>query len=139
MQYRLLSPTSLIPTEEIDTNRVERLQELILKTGFWTVPITEEKDALFVMDGHHRLPVAHRLRLAMVPVIRLDYSTVRVESWRLGETITPAHIFAMARGGRKFPCKTTRHIFEQSLPRCALPLEILRRPASAAAPQEARV
>ncbi|RWE90049.1 MAG: hypothetical protein EOS43_34055, partial [Mesorhizobium sp.] len=48
-------------------------------------------------------------------------------SWRAGETITPACIFAMARSGRKFPCKTTRHIFDQSLPGCNVPLESLRR------------
>lgn len=110
------------------------MQAKILQAGRWTAPITAEKDALFVMDGHHRLTVAHRLGLAVVPVILLDYGTVRVESWRQGETITPERIFAMARSGRKFPCKTTRHIFEQSLPNCALPLESLRHPAPAARP-----
>jgi hypothetical protein len=135
MQYCLLSPETLTPTEEVDPGRVSELQELILKTGVWTLPITAEKDARFVMDGHHRLVVARRLQLAMVPVVLLDYSTVRVESWRPGETITPAHIFAMARSGGRFPRKTTRHIFEQGLPACAVPLERLRRPAPAALPQ----
>jgi hypothetical protein len=79
-----------------------------------------------VMDGHHRLTVAHRLQLPLVPVILLDYSTVRVESWSPGQTITPACILAMARSGRKFPCKTTRHIFDQGLPNCNLPLDSLR-------------
>lgn len=134
MQYCLLSPTSLIPTEEVDPDRVAELQEHILQAGCWKVPIAAEKDALFVMDGHHRLTVAHRLRLALVPVIPLDYSIVRVESWRPGERITPARIFAMARSGRKFPCKTTRHIFEHSLPTCDLPLESLRHPVTAARP-----
>lgn len=134
MQYCLLPPSSLIPTEEVDPYRVTKLQEQILQAGYWTVPIIAEKDALFVMDGHHRLTVALRLRLVAVPVILLDYGNVRVESWRPSETITPACIFAMARSGRKFPCKTTRHIFEQSLPTCTLPLESLRHPAPAARP-----
>ncbi|MER9048220.1 ParB N-terminal domain-containing protein [Mesorhizobium sp. M0923] len=134
MQYCLLSPTCLIPTEEVDPDRVAELQAQILQAGCWTVPIAAERGARFVMDGHHRLTVAHRLQLALVPVIPLDYSTVRVESWRPAETITPACIFAMARSGRKFPCKTTRHIFEQSLPTCTLPLESLRHPAPAARP-----
>lgn len=125
MQVCLLPPTCLIPTEEVDPDRVAELQAQILCAGCWTVPITAEKDALCVMDGHHRLTVAHRLQLPLVPVILLDYTAVRVESWRPGETITPASILAMARSGRKFPCKTTRHIFRQSLPNCNLPLESL--------------
>ncbi|WP_026202339.1 ParB N-terminal domain-containing protein [Bradyrhizobium sp. WSM2793] len=126
MQVCLLSPTCLIPTEEVDPDKVAELQAQILCTDCWTVPITAEKDALFVMDGHHRLAVAHRLQLPLVPVILLDYSAVRVESWRPGLTITPSCIFAMARSGRKFPCKTTRHIFDQGLPNCSLPLQTLR-------------
>jgi hypothetical protein len=126
MKVCLLSPTCLIPTEEVDPDRVAELHAQILRMGCWTVPITAEKDALFVMDGHHRLTVAHRLQLPLVPVILLDYSAVRVESWRPGQTITPACILAMARSGRKFPCQTTRHIFDQSLPNCNLPLESLR-------------
>jgi hypothetical protein len=116
----------LTPTEEVDPDRVAELQAQILRAGYWTIPITAEKDALFVMDGHHRLAVAHRLQLPLVPVILLDYNAVRVESWRPEQTITPACILAMARSGRKFPCKTTRHIFSRSLPNCNLPLESLR-------------
>ncbi|TIT03979.1 MAG: hypothetical protein E5W85_31730, partial [Mesorhizobium sp.] len=88
MQYCLLSPTRLVPTEEVNPSRVAELQAQILQAGCWTVPITAQKDALFVMDGHHRLTVAHRLGFAAVPVILLDYGTVQVESWRAGETIT---------------------------------------------------
>lgn len=126
MQVCLLSPTCLTATEEVDPDRVADLEAQILRAACWTVPITAEKDALFVMDGHHRLAVAHRLHLPVIPVILLDYDAVRVESWRPGQTITPACILAMARSGRKFPCKTTRHIFSRSPPDCNLPLESLR-------------
>jgi hypothetical protein len=126
MQVCLLSPTCLIPTEEVDPDRVTELHAQILGTGFWMVPITAEKDALFVMDGHHRLAVAHRLQLSLIPVVLLGYDAVRVEAWRPGETITPACIFAMARSGRKFPSKTTRHSFDRTLPTCKVPLESLR-------------
>jgi hypothetical protein len=130
MQVCLLSPTCLIPTEEVEPDRVAELEAQIIRTGCWTIPITAEKEALCVMDGHHRLAVAHRLKLPIVPVMLLDYSAVRVESWRPGLTITPACILATARSGRKFPCKTTRHIFDQGLPNCNLPLESLRHVAS---------
>ncbi|ULJ76656.1 hypothetical protein [Rhizobium gallicum] len=130
MEYCLLSPARLIPTEEVNFDRVDALQAKILKAGAWTAPITAEKDALFVMDGHHRLTVAHRLKFAKIPVVLLDYNSVRVESWRPGEEITPAEIFEMARSGRKFPYKTTRHIFAQGVPTCDVPLELLCKPAS---------
>lgn len=130
MEYCLLSPARLIPTEEVNLDSVDALQAKILQEGSWTTPITAEKDALFVMDGHHRLTVAHRLRLAAVPVVLLDYDSVRVESWRPGERITPADIFDMARSGRKFPYKTTRHIFAKGLPACAVPLDLLCKPVS---------
>lgn len=130
MEYCLLSPAQLIPTEEVNLDSVDALQAKILQAGSWTTPITAEKDALFVMDGHHRLMVADRLGLATVPVVLLDYDSVRVESWRPGETITPAQIFDMVRSGRKFPFKTTRHIFAHGLPTCDVPLELLCKPAS---------
>jgi hypothetical protein len=131
MEYCLLSPARLIPTEEVNLDRVDALQAEILQAGSWTAPIAAEKGALFVMDGHHRLTVAQRLRLTTVPVVLLDYDSVRVESWRAGEMVTPAEIFAMARSGRKFPYKTTRHIFAGGLPRCDVPLQLLRQPFSA--------
>lgn len=131
MEFCLLSPARLIPTEEVNLDNVDALQTQILQEGSWTAPITAEKDALFVMDGHHRLTVAHRLRLTAVPVVLLDYDSVRVESWRPGERVTPADIFDMARSGRKFPYKTTRHLFTKGLPVCDVPLEVLYSPVPA--------
>ncbi len=128
MEFCLLSPARLIPTEEVNLDNVDALQTQILQEGSWTAPITAEKDALFVMDGHHRLTVAHRLGLNAVPVVLLDYDTVHVESWRAGERVTPADIFDMARSGRKFPYKTTRHIFQNGLPTCDVPLGLLYGP-----------
>ena len=126
MKIRFLSPHKLIPTEETDARRVDELHGLISTAGCWTVPITVEKDALFVMDGHHRLEVAFRLGLHAVPTVLLDYRSVRVEAWRAGETITPADIYDVARNRQKFPIKTTRHIFLDDLPACDVKLDDLR-------------
>jgi len=126
MKFHFLSPHKLIPTEETDAGRVDEVHDLIFTAGCWTVPITVEKDALFVMDGHHRLEVALRLGLRAVPIILLDYRSVRVEAWRAGETITPADIYDIARSRRKFPIKTTRHIFLDDLPACNVSLDDLR-------------
>lgn len=127
--YFLIDPIKLTPTEEIDYNHVDYLESEIRNSGYWTVPITIQQNALFVMDGHHRLEVAKRLNLALIPVVLTDYDRVDVTAWRQGETITPQCIFAMARSGEKFPHKTTRHIFREPLPRCAVPLSELMYPS----------
>lgn len=71
--YCLFDPLALLPTEEVDPSRVEELEAKILSDGRWTEPITAHKDAHFVMDGHHRLTVAKRLNLALLPVVFLGY------------------------------------------------------------------
>jgi hypothetical protein len=126
MELHILSPQRLIPTEETDARRVDEVHGIISMAGCWTVPIIVEKDALFVMDGHHRLEVAFRLGLRAVPTVLLDYRSVRVEAWRAGETITPAAIYDMAHSRRKFPIKTTRHTFLDELPACDVSLDDLR-------------
>lgn len=123
--YCLFDPLALLPTEEVNPSRVEELEAKIRSDGRWTEPITAHRDAHFVMDGHHRLTVAKRLNLAFLPVVFLGYEEVQVTAWRDGETITPEDIFAMARSGRLFPFKTTRHIFNAPLSPCDLPLERL--------------
>ncbi|TCM51145.1 ParB-like nuclease family protein [Rhizobium sp. PP-F2F-G48] len=126
--YSLVDPQFLQPTEDIDPARVSELQQEILSAGRWTQPVSIHKDERFVMDGHHRLAIAQRLGLKILPVVLLDYDRVGVTAWREGETITPDSVFAMARSGRRFPCKTTRHIFRDPLPHCDIALDDLRHP-----------
>lgn len=130
IQYELLSPDRLIPTEEIDHSWAIELEERIVAAGKWTAPIAIHIDELFVMDGHHRLTVAKRLKLDLLPVFLLDYGEVEVTAWRDGEEVTAAKIHEMVRNGRRFPPKTTRHIFKRPLPNCAVPLANLRHPIS---------
>lgn len=117
----------LAPTENVDPSHVIELEKQIIDCGRWIMPIVVNRDHLFVMDGHHRLAIAKRLRLAVLPVIFLDYGDVDVVAWRQGEVITPDRILEMARSGHKFPCKTTRHIFRVPIPRCDHALEDLQR------------
>ncbi|ANP90598.1 ParB N-terminal domain-containing protein [Rhizobium leguminosarum] len=125
MRYYLLQPNDLTPTEEVDCRKVIELEEEILQAKFWKTPIAVHKGELFVMDGHHRLAVAKRIQLRILPAMLLDYYGVRVEAWRPGEVVTPEIIFAMARSGRKFPAKTTKHVFDPQFPECKIPLSDL--------------
>jgi hypothetical protein len=124
--YYLIDPRLLVPTEETDSHRLEEVEREVLKSKRWRFPIAAQKDALFIMDGHHRLEVSRRLKLEAIPVVLLDYSHVHVEAWRAAETITAEDVWAMYRSGRKFPSKTTRHIFHSPLPGCNVPLDTLR-------------
>lgn len=121
----LLDLACLVATEDTEPHRANELEFQILRERRWTQPIAVHKDEFFVMDGHHRLMVAHRLKLDRIPVVLLDYDDVRVEAWREGETITPRDILAMFRSGKRFPARTTRHIFDPPLPRCDVPLSDL--------------
>lgn len=126
--YHLLDPNKLTPTEDFDAASVSILIAKILNDRRWTSPIIVHKNALFVMDGHHRLEAAKRLDLALVPVLFRDYDCVDVTAWRSGESVTPDDIFAMARSGKKFPYKTTKHILRSEAPFCSVPLTELKQP-----------
>ncbi|BCH61968.1 hypothetical protein RvVAR0630_pl01100 (plasmid) [Agrobacterium vitis] len=125
MPYHFSSPKKLVDTEEVDQSVVENLRQTILRQQIWTRPIAVERTQFLVMDGHHRLEVARQLNLAVIPVVLLDYERVSVTSWRPEECITPDDIFAMARSGKKFPIKTTRHVFADDYPVCDVPLAVL--------------
>lgn len=120
--YILVAPDELIPTEEIDAHRALELEKRIKASGRWKTPITVHRHAFFVMDGHHRLSIAKKLKLERMPVVLLDYTEVDVCAWRAGEIITPHLIIAMAKSGNKFPYKTTRHIFKKPQAACDIPL-----------------
>lgn len=124
--YILVAPDKLTPTEEINEHRALKLEQAIKACGRWIIPVCVHKHSLFVMDGHHRLSIAKRLKLERMPVVLLDYTQVDVCAWRAGEIITPHKIIEMAKSGNKFPYKTTRHIFKEPLPACDIPLHELQ-------------
>ncbi|MFK4826133.1 ParB N-terminal domain-containing protein [Paenochrobactrum sp. BZR 588] len=125
--YILIEPNRLIPTEEINELHALELEKHIKACGRWKIPVSVHKHAMFVMDGHHRLSIAKRLKLARMPVVLLDYDKVDVCAWRDGEIVTPQLIIEKAQNGKKFPYKTTRHIFKEPLPACDIPLHELQK------------
>lgn len=127
MTCSLVPLESLTPTEEVDDLAVNELEKKILHDGYWTTPLMVHREALFIMDGHHRLAVAGKLGLKQVPVMLMDYETVSVEARRPGEVITASQVISMAEGGQKFPAKTTRHhVDASSMPNLRISLSALR-------------
>ena len=126
-ELKLLSLDRIQETEEHDFIRANQLADAIRELGFWTVPIAIEHSMLAIMDGHHRFNAAKLLNLARVPCVLMDYgkSGVTLQSWRNEWEVTVDDIFLILKEGKKFPIKTTRHLFNPSVKEISIPLSLL--------------
>ena len=126
-KYDLISLTNLIETEEHFENKAISLAEEIKKTNIWTVPIAVEINTNGIMDGHHRFNAAKILELRRVPCVFLSYlkDDVILSAWPANKDITIYDFFDVIKQNKKFPPKTTRHIFNQKIKEINLPLDFL--------------
>ena len=126
-ELKLLSLDRIQETEEHDFIRANQLADAIRELGFWTVPIAIEHSMLAIMDGHHRFNAAKLLNLARVPCVLMDYekSGVTLRSWRSDWDFDVADIFLMVKTFKKFPIKTTRHLFNPAITEIKIPLDLL--------------
>ncbi len=124
-------PIDFVPVEQIRPNECHcpdhavTLADTILREQLWRVPIALERTSLAVMDGHHRLEAARRLKLKYVPCLLLDYDRVKVDATHDGYTVNPREIIRRARAGELYPPKTTRHHFPSPLPICNISVPLL--------------
>jgi hypothetical protein len=127
LKYDLIPLTNIIETEEYFENKAIALAEEIKKTNIWTVPITIEINTNGIMDGHHRFNAAKMLGLRRVPCVFLSYlkDDVILRSWSVNKEITIHDFFEAIRQNKKFPPKTTRHIFNKKIKEINLPLDFL--------------
>ncbi|WDD99772.1 ParB N-terminal domain-containing protein [Thalassomonas actiniarum] len=116
----------ILPNEQVYSERVNWLVDKIQSEGLWRVPVTLDKSSYAVMDGHHRLEAARRLKLPCVPCLLLDYSEVSFVSTHESLAITPKMVGEYAKAGTLFPPKSTRHIFSNPLPTCNISLTIIK-------------
>jgi len=126
-ELKLLRLDRLRETEEHDSVRAKQLADAIFEFGFWTVPIAIEHSTFAIMDGHHRFNAAKLLNLARAPCVLMDYekSGITLQSWRNEWEVAVDDIFLMLEEGKKFPIKTTRHLFNPSVKEISLPLSLL--------------
>jgi ParB-like nuclease domain len=131
-------PIDFVPIEQIRPNECHypdhavTLADTILREQLWRIPIVLERFSLAVMDGHHRLEAARKLRLKYVPCLLLDYDSVEVDATRPGYLVNSREIIRRARASDLYPPKTTRHRFPSPLPICNISLLLLKgRPAIA--------
>jgi hypothetical protein len=104
------------------------LADTILREQLWRMPIALERTSLAVMDGHHRLEAARRLKLKYIPCLLLDYDCVKVDATRQGYLVNPHEIVRRARTGELYPPKTTHHRFLSPFPICNISVPLLQDP-----------
>jgi hypothetical protein len=107
--------------------RVTWLAKKIQTEGVWTKPVVLDREHHLVMDGQHRMEVARRLGLAVVPALIYDYTEVEVWSLRPGHySVSAEEITARALCGDIYPYKTAKHRFPcGELPTLSIPVEEL--------------
>lgn len=108
--------------------RVTWLAKKIQAEGLWTKPVVLDREHHLVMDGQHRMEVARRLELAVIPALIFDYADVEVWSLRPGHyTVTAEEITQRALSGEIYPYKTAKHRFPcGELPELAIAIDELR-------------
>ena len=126
-ELKLLSLDRIKETEEHEFIRANQLAHAIHEFRFWTVPIAIEHSTFAIMDGHHRFNAAKLLNLTRVPCVLMDYekSGVILESWRSERDVDVASFFLMVKTFKKFPIKTTRHLFNPDIKEISIPLDLL--------------
>lgn len=105
----LVETNRLLRHEEHLADRLAHVRRRILDAGVWTAPLLVERDALVLMDGHHRLAFAREMGFDCVPCLLAEYHQVGVESRHPEFIVTPANVRKRARTGQLYPPRTTRH------------------------------
>jgi ParB-like chromosome segregation protein Spo0J len=114
-EFELIAPRQLVPHEEVDAERVERLADEIRNAGTFYPPVLVDRATRVILDGHHRWHASSRLGLALLPCYTVSYfddPTIRVMSRRPEIDVTKHSVIDTALAGRIYPHKTTRHMYD---------------------------
>ncbi len=133
VEFALVPLAELRAHERIEEENVGELVEEIRSSRVFADPIWVARGSLVILNGHHRVEAARRLKLERVPAWLFDYDSdvVSLEPWRPGLPITKAEVIDRAHKGDLFPPKTTRHRIRIELPSQATALdELLPRPTA---------
>ena len=126
-ELKLVCLDKLRETEEHNSISALQLANRIKDIGLWTVPIAIEYSTHGIMDGHHRFNAARLLNFTRVPCVLLDYKTsgVKLTSWRTDWDASVEDIFTKIKQSKKFPYKTTRHLFYPEIEEISVPISLL--------------
>ena len=109
----LVNVAKLKHIEGFSKKRVDWLYNKILDEEIWKVPIRLDSNFL-VLDGQHRMEVAKRMNLRVVPAILYNYQDVKVWSLRpKTQEVTAELVIKRALKGDIYPYKTAKHSFPE--------------------------
>lgn len=104
--------------EEVEPEWVRELALEIRRTRR-VRPILVERRHHIVLDGHHRKAAFRLLGLTKIPCFLVHYAQVGLTA-RRDLPVTKEEVIARALDGRKYPPKTTRHLYTTDLPEVEL-------------------
>lgn len=125
MEIQLVPVKKLRHIEGFSEKRVAWLSVKVLREQRWTKPLALDTDTYLVMDGQHRMEVAHRLGLSVVPAVLFRYSEVKLWSLRPNHEFTWETVVDRGLTGEIYPYKTVKHAFPKPVPVCDYPLSDL--------------
>ncbi|MBV18799.1 MAG: hypothetical protein CMA56_02920 [Euryarchaeota archaeon] len=117
------------PHEATAPSRVRKSAHMHVRWGAMRSRLVVDAIDHLVLDGHHRLAVAHRLGLLCVPVLLVDPSTLRVERRGTQRPITHAEIVDHVRTRGVMPARSTKYDLSGLAVACDVRLDRLRHPA----------
>jgi hypothetical protein len=125
----LLPLTALRPHERVKERKVQDSLHIHVRWGRVRRRIVVEHEHGVVLDGHHRLAVAHRLGLLRVPVVVVEAAKVPVVWRSTSVPIDPATVVEAALSGVLMAPRSTMHDLSMLDVDCDVPLDHLRHPA----------
>ncbi len=126
MNIELVDVLMLKHIEGHSSRRVDWLHDKIVREGRWTKPLALDDEHNLVLDGQHRMEVARRLGLKVVPAVRYRYANVEVWSLRPKYQFDWQEVVRRSLVGDLYPYKTVKHRFSTDHPTCDYAVEELR-------------
>lgn len=126
-EYEFVDVEKLKEIEDHDEKRAEELKDKIITEDVWTYPLIVEKKYFCVLDGHHRLQVAKKLKLKRVPAILVDYNDIDVWSLRKEYKINQNAVYKKVINNNEiYPYKTVKHKYPFKVSNIRVSLEELK-------------
>ena len=124
----LLCVNSLRPHELHCSDHAKKLSNRIQIEGIWTAPVLVALKDWVILDGHHRVSAAKRLKLKKIPccVVEYQHAAISVGSWRDGYSLCKVKVLKAAQSGSLYPIKTSKHCLRFEIPSVQVELQKLQ-------------
>lgn len=119
-KFALIEINKILEHEETYLDRAQALAAQIKRDGKVKIPMLVDDRYYILLDGHHRFQALKILGCKRIPAFLVDYfdDGIKVGVWEeaiaRGKTeISKEEIIAYALASKKFPPKTSKHLWEE--------------------------